>query len=256
MTSSDLRFSGVSTLFQESGLSCLKNTHILIAGIGGVGSWTAEALARSGVGELTLVDLDEICISNVNRQLHALDGEIGKAKIEVMSERIKKINPECRVNCVLDFLSADNLDTYIHSKLSGVVDCIDGLDVKCALVLRCKELDIPLVCVGGAGGIHDPQNIKVSDLAYTTYDPLLLKMRKFLRSKHRFPGAVADGRGRGKKFGVDAVYHAVEVKDHSSGGGGKLDCAGGLGSASFVTGSFGFFAASQIIKRILDNEIH
>jgi tRNA A37 threonylcarbamoyladenosine dehydratase len=217
-----------------------------------------EALARTGLGQLTLVDMDEICVSNVNRQLHALDGEIGKAKVESMAERAKAINPECRVNPVCEFFLESNAEPLLSAGYDFVVDAIDALSKKALLISLCRDKGIPIVTMGGAGGRRNPGMIEVKDLAFTSHDGLLVNLRKELRTKHGFP---KDGVA---PFGVDCVFSREPVTyPHSDGtvcatreegSELRLNCDNGYGTATFVTGTFGFVAAARVVEKITKTE--
>jgi len=247
------RFSGIRRLVGSRGFERLRQAHVGVIGLGGVGSWAAEALARSGVGQLTLVDFDDVCISNTNRQLHALAGDYGKPKVEVMARRIQAINPDCTVRPVLAFFTAKTASEILSAPLDYLVDAIDDAAMKCLLIARCRDQGIPVVVSGGAGGRRDPTQVRVADLAFTSHDRLLDKVRTGLRTDYGFP------RDR-VPFGVDAVFSPESLvypaKDGSvcsrreGGESGRIDCDHGLGTATFVTGTFGFVAASQIVQRL------
>src|SRR5580658_4551002 len=200
MNDDDLRFGGVARLYGAGGLQRLLQASVCVVGLGGVGSWAAEALARSGVGRITLVDLDDVCLSNVNRQLHALDGAIGRPKVEVMAERIRAINPACRVNAVAEFFSESTAEEILAPGFDFVLDAIDQVTNKCLLIARCRQKEIPIVAVGGAGGRRDPAAIKVADLAQTSHDALLQQVRTRLRDDHGFTRAAKT------PFGVPCVF--------------------------------------------------
>ncbi|MEW6132864.1 MAG: tRNA threonylcarbamoyladenosine dehydratase [Pseudomonadota bacterium] len=246
------RFGGVRRLYGPAAFARLRQAHVCVIGIGGVGSWTAEALARSAVGRLTLIDPDHIAESNINRQLHALTGVEGKAKVQAMRERILAINPRCGVRGIGEFLSEENLEALIGEGFDYVVDAIDNARVKAALVHHCKRNKIRLVCVGGAGGRRDPGPARVADLARTSQDPLLAKVRARLRRDYGFP------RDAGKKFGVDCVY-SPEPPVYPTAEGGVcyekpedahihgLNCAG-FGSSVCVTSTFGMLAAATVLN--------
>ncbi len=255
------RFNALARLYGRDGLARLRAAHVMVVGIGGVGSWAVEALARSGVGALTLVDLDEACVSNVNRQLHALDGAIGRAKADLMAERVRALQPECRVAAILEFFTADNARRLLglddpSARPSFVVDAIDNVANKVLLLALCKAGGIPVVTCGGAGGRRDATQVRVADLARTVHDGLLADVRKRLRQQHAFPR-------EGRPFGIEAVFSAepqvfpqqdgsvcatkAEAKDGES---LRLNCDSGYGSAAFVTGTFGFAAAGVVVGRI------
>ena len=243
------RFGGIARLYGDGGLERLRVARVMVIGVGGVGSWVAEALARSGVGELHLVDLDDICLTNTNRQLHALSATVGRSKIAVMAERIAAIAPACRVVAVHDFFTVSNAAELVTPELSWVVDAIDGFRHKCALITRCYDAGVPLVTMGGAGGRKDPTQVRVDDLAVSQGDRLLHRVRKELRQKHGF--------SRTGRWGIPCVYSA-ELPVFPTADGGvceardqadtlRLDCATGFGTASFLTGAFGLAAASVVV---------
>ncbi len=246
------RFSGIVRLYGVAAAERIRRAHVAVVGVGGVGSWTAEALARTGVRALTLIDLDDVCISNANRQLHALDGEVGKAKVDVMAERIRRIHPGCDVRPVADFFVAETADTLLTGDFDVVVDAIDNPRHKCLLLARCRERGQAVVTVGAAGGRRDPSLIRTADLAEATHDGLLRRVRRRLRDEHGFP---RDGAyGIGAVFSTEAAWYPTadgEVclegpKDAAL----RLDCQSGYGTASFATGAFGLAAASLAIQRI------
>lgn len=247
------RFGGVSRLYGAAGTAALRAAHVAVVGIGGVGSWAAEALARSGVGKLTLIDLDMVAESNTNRQIHALGDAYGKAKVDAMAERIRAINPDCRVTTIEDFVTADNVVALLPGTLQAVVDAIDQVRVKAAMIAHCHRLNLPLVTAGAAGGQIDPTRITCDDLARTTQDPLLAKVRSLLRRDYGFP------RDPKKKFGIPAVYSTEPLRYPDPGthcdtnvGPQGLSCAG-FGSSVCVTAPMGFAAAAQIINRLSGN---
>ncbi len=251
------RFGGVRRLYGPTAFERFQQAHVCIIGIGGVGSWVAEALARSAVGALTLIDPDHIAESNINRQLHALTGEEGKAKTQAMRERILAINPRCRVHGVEEFLGEENLDALIGSGFDYVVDAIDSARAKAALIAHCRRSKIRLVCVGGAGGQRDPAQVKIDDLARTSQDPLLAKVRTRLRRDYGFP------RDPKKKFGVDCVYSLEPLAYPAAEGGAcfekpadahiqGLNCAG-FGSSACVTSTFGMLAAATALNRLAED---
>ena len=175
------RFGGIGRLYTPEGLARLRQAHVCVIGIGGVGSWVVEALARSGVGQITMIDMDDICVTNINRQLPALSGNIGKLKTEVMAERVKLINPECVVNIIDDFISPDNQAEYLNRGYDYIIDAIDSVKTKAAMISYCKRNKIKIITIGGAGGQTDPSKIQIADLSKTIQDPLLAKVRSVLR---------------------------------------------------------------------------
>ncbi|POR56019.1 tRNA A37 threonylcarbamoyladenosine dehydratase [Paraburkholderia eburnea] len=255
------RFGGVARLYGAPALDAFERAHVAVIGIGGVGSWVAEALARSAIGTLTLIDLDNVAESNTNRQIHALDGNYGKPKVEAMAERIKLIDPDCDVRLVEDFVEPSNFDALLGSGFDYVVDAIDSVRTKTALIAWCVEHRVPLITVGGAGGQLDPTRIRIDDLALTIQDPLLSKVRGQLRKHHGFP------RGPKARFKVSAVYsdepliypeaavcdvdseaeHVTTSPGHHGPVG--LNCAG-FGSSVCVTASFGFAAAAYVLRTL------
>lgn len=242
------RFGGVERLYGPGSLARLAAAHVCVVGIGGVGSWAAEALARSGVGRLTLIDLDHVAESNVNRQVHALTGTLGQAKVLAMAGRIAAIHPGCAVATVEDFVTAENTAQLLPA-CDAVIDAIDQVRAKAALVAHCRRAKIPLVTTGGAGGRRDPAMIRVDDLSRTVQDPLAAKLRARLRKEFGFP------REPKKKFGVDCVYSlepiarpvACDVDEHGLHG---LSCAG-YGSSICVTAAFGMTAAARALATLL-----
>ena len=247
------RFGGIGRLFGSKGLEKIKQSKILIIGIGGVGSWAAEALARTGIGSLTLVDLDDVCVTNINRQVHATTLSVGKFKTDVMMERIKFIHPNCEVETRQCFFSPKNLESIFDRSYDFVIDACDDFTNKCFLIDFCRKKGIPLVVIGGAGGKIDPQQIKVTDMASSSNDRLLARLRKKLRQDFSFP---LENEG---DFGIWAVWsHERAVYPTSNGcltfkppGLAKnMDCEEGFGSASFVTGAFAFAATSLVLREL------
>ncbi|QTF09603.1 tRNA cyclic N6-threonylcarbamoyladenosine(37) synthase TcdA [Brenneria izadpanahii] len=250
------RFGGTARLYGRQALELFSEAHVCVIGIGGVGSWAAEALARTGIGAITLIDMDDVCVSNTNRQIHALRQHTGQAKTEVMAERILAINPECRVTCVDDFISAENVETLLDRNFSYVIDAIDSVRPKAALLSYCRRYKIPVVTVGGAGGQIDPTRIEVADLAKTIQDPLAAKLRE--RLKHDF-NVVKNSKG---KLGIDCVFSSeplvypqpdgsVCASRSTAEGVKRMDCASGFGAATMVTATFGFVAVSHALKKMM-----
>lgn len=249
----EFRFGGIGRLYGIKALERFRAAHICIVGIGGVGSWIVEALARSGIGKLTLIDLDDICESNVNRQIHAMDGVIGQAKIEAMADRCRAINPEITVNTVHSFLTEKNAQELLSSDMDYVIDAIDSSKHKVAMIVACRACRIPILTIGGAGGRVDPTQIQIADLTRSFHDPLLQRVRKLLRQQHNFP------RQKKRKFHIDCVFSPEEPRfpetcDMEDGGGSslRLDCSSGYGAATHLTGTFGFFATSAVLKKIAE----
>ena len=249
----EARFGGIARLVGKEGAERLRRSHVCVIGIGGVGSWAAEALARSGIGQITLVDLDDVCVSNANRQLHAVEFEFGKPKVEVMERRIRAINPSCQVNAVREFFLKSNAERILSVPFDYVLDAIDSPARKCLAIAMCREKRIPVITTGAAAGRRDPTAVEVTDLAFSDSDRLLQEIRKKLRVRHGFP--------RGDQpFGVECVLSREPVVYPANDGSVcatrgtsadlRIDCDSGLGTASFVTGVFGLVAASRIVQAI------
>ncbi|WP_412481127.1 ThiF family adenylyltransferase [Azonexus sp. IMCC34839] len=248
----DRRFSGVSRLYGPEAAERLRNAHVCIVGVGGVGSWSAEALARTGIGAITLVDLDMVAESNTNRQIHALDNIYGKAKVDAMAERIQAINPACKVSRIEEFVEEGNTERILgQENFSVVIDAIDQVRPKAAMAVFCKVHRLPLVVAGAAGGQIDPTQIKVADLSEAIQDPLLAKLRSRLRKEHGFP------KGPKRKFGIPAVFSTEPLRYPDRGSQCELPanpltglaCAG-FGSSVCVTSVFGMTAAAVAINQI------
>ncbi|MCX6938385.1 MAG: tRNA threonylcarbamoyladenosine dehydratase [Verrucomicrobia bacterium] len=250
------RFGGLGRLLGREALERLRTAHACVVGVGGVGSWTAEALARGGVGNITLIDLDEVCVSNVNRQLHALDGQIGRPKVVVLAERIRAINPECRVEAVQEFFVASNAAELLAPAYSVVVDAIDSVAHKARLLAACAARGLPVVTTGGAGGKRDGTRLRLGDLGESGGDDLLRQVRKTLRKEHGFPG------GEGHRYGIRAVWSTEPPvypwadgtcgSAPEPGSSTRLDCAAGLGAAVWVTAAFGFAAAQEAVRLVIE----
>lgn len=251
------RFSGIARLYGQEAFDRIRSAHLCVIGIGGVGSWTAEALARTGVAKLTLVDLDEVCVTNVNRQLPALDGQIGRFKIEAVAERLRKINPHLEVVEEMAFFTENTAARLLAPGYGGIVDAIDNVKQKAFLISTCREQKIPLVVAGGAGGKQNPACLASNDLAFATNDRLLRLVRKELRQNYSFPSEASK-----EPFGVRAVYSTENAKfpwsdgtvreEAEPGSHLRLNCDTGFGTSSMVTGSFGFAAAAELVKLIAE----
>ena len=219
-------------------------------GVGGVGSWVVEALARSAVGSLTLIDLDHLAESNINRQLPAVEPELGRAKVLAMRDRVGLINPACRVETIEEFVTADNLEALVAADHHWVLDCIDSFRVKAALIAFCRRRRQPIITTGGAGGQRDPSRVRVSDLRKTEQDPLLARTRKLLRQDYGFPANPK------RRFNVPCVWsdepQARPADRCDSAPEGSLNCAG-YGACMPVTATFGLVAAGFVIDRITQN---
>lgn len=243
------RFGGIGRLYGQAALERLRQAHICVIGIGGVGSWAVEALARSGIGKLTLIDMDDICVTNINRQLPALTGNIGKLKTEVMQERVRLINPEAQVNIIDDFLSAENLADYLNQGYDYVIDAIDQVKTKAALIAYCKRNKIKVITIGGAGGQTDPSRIQIADLSKTVQDPLTAKVRSLLRKNYHF------SQNPKRKFGIDCVFSTQPLifpqTESNCQVSATMNCANGFGAATMITATFGFFAVARVIDKLL-----
>lgn len=255
------RFDRMGRLVGDAAMEKLFSSHVMIIGLGGVGSWAAESLARSGVGRLTVVDFDEICVTNANRQLHALQGLVGKKKAQIMAERLRKINPQATIQEKVLFYNQENSSAILSERPDYVIDAIDNLTAKAHLIATCKELGIPVITSAGAAARLDPLQVELADLSKTHSDPLAHQLRKVLRQKHNFP--------RDVEFGVPCVFSAEtpmmpEELKYDNGEGFKCVCPQGqnnlhscdrrnviYGTASFVTGQFGLVAASWVVRQIV-----
>lgn len=248
------RFGALGRLYGAAALPRLASAHVAVVGLGGVGSWVVEALARSGIGALTLVDLDDVCVTNTNRQAHALASTVGRPKVSVLAERVGAIHPACRVVPVDEFFTAETAERLLAPRFDWLVDAIDGMSNKALLIARCVARGQPILTVGGAGGRRDATRIRTGDLGEAQGDDLLRLVRKKLRRDHGF------ARGEGHVYGIPCVYSyerplypwadgtcATEPEPGSS---LKLDCASGFGTGVFVTGAFGFAAAGEVVRRI------
>lgn len=243
------RFAGLERLYGMQGAARIRAAHIVVVGIGGVGSWTAEALARSGVAQLTLIDLDHIAESNINRQIHALSTTVGQSKIDAMRDRIALINPECKVNCIDDFVEPENWQQLMPATADAVVDACDQVKAKTAMAAFARSSKQCFITVGAAGGKRHAHKVDIDDLSATTHDPLLAQLRYRLRKQHGAPK-------EGKRMGVHCVFsrEAVAPPDASCAieGDGTLNCHG-YGSVVSVTAAFGMCAAGWVLEQISHN---
>jgi len=259
-TTHNRRFAGIARLYGDAGLLRLAQSDVCVIGIGGVGSWVVESLARSGIGELTMIDMDLVAESNINRQLLATTDTIGRDKIGVMYERVRQINADCKVHMIDDFISRDNLNDYLDTRFDYVIDCIDDYRTKAALIAHCKKNKIRVLTVGGAGGQIDPSRIRQTDLSRTQHDVLLSTTRKRLRQHYGF------ARNPKRSFGVPCVYSDEQaVYPDGTGGvsdqkpsfkdedfsGAALSCAGGIGSITHVTASYALHATAYVLKSLV-----
>ena len=252
------RFGGIDRLYGTGALARLSQCHVAVVGIGGVGSWVVESLARSGVGRLTLIDADDLCVSNANRQLPALEGQYGRPKVAAMAERCRAINPAIDVHEVASFLTPSNMAQLLGDGFDLVLDACDSFRAKVELIAWCRRRKQPIVTVGAAGGRTDPTQVRVRDLSRTEHDAMLSLIRKKLRGEFNFP------KNRDRYFGVPSVYSLENVKYPQADGSVcgvrpaldgdaalKLDCGAGLGAATHVTGAFAFAAAGKAIEMLL-----
>ena len=256
MSDYETRFGGIARLYGRDGLHKLRAAHVGIVGIGGVGTWSAEALARSGVGALTLVDLDEVCVTNINRQLHALTETVGRAKVEVMAERLRAINPDCRVTAEQKFFNEQTAAELLAPKYDFILDAIDNVPNKVLLLVQCHKKKLPVITCGGAGGRRELTSVRLGDLSQASHDKLLSEVRRRLRQDHHFPAGQS-------AMGLPCVYSVertvfpqpdgsvCEMRSEAEDG-ARLNCNGGLGSATFVTGAFGFAAAGFVVRKIAE----
>lgn len=255
------RFDRMGRLVGDEAMERLFGAHVMVIGLGGVGSFAAESLARSGVGRLSLVDFDKVCVTNSNRQLQALKGNIGKYKSTVLAERLQLVNPQASVEPLTTFYNRNTYEEILALKPDWIVDAIDNITAKCHLLATCRERGLRVVTCTGASGRMDPTAIAVADLAKTHVDPLAAAVRKILRQNHGFP--------RKGELGIDAVYSTEVIREpielhYDNGLGFRCVCPGGknelhsceernviYGTASFVTGAFGLTCASVVVRAIV-----
>lgn len=243
------RFGGIGRLYTPEGLSKLRQAHVCVIGIGGVGSWAVEALARTGIGKITMIDMDDICVTNINRQIHAMTGTVAQLKTESMKERVERINPECVVEIIDDFITPENIPEYLNLGYDYVLDAIDSVRTKAALIAYCKRNKIKLITTGGAGGQTDPSQIQIADLSKTIQDPLAARVRSLLRKEYSF------SQNPKRKFGIDCVFSTQPLIFPKMGEGcevsATMNCANGFGAVTMVTATFGFFAVSRLVDKLL-----
>ena len=253
-TSYQRRFGGLERLYGTGVLARLQAAHVLVVGLGGVGSWAVEALARSGIGGLSLVDLDDVCATNTNRQLAALDPEWGRLKTDVLAERVRRINPECRVTVIRDFLTARNVDRLLDPAPTLVIDAIDSVADKAVLIAHCRRQGIPVLVCGGAGGRTDPTQVRVADLGREQGDGLLKALKKTLKTHGLSPDAQGLW-GLECVFSLEAAVMPWDVCDAvprpGEGGSSRIDCATGYGASAFATGTFGLTLASRAVAQVV-----
>ena len=254
------RFGGIARLYGAAGAQALAQAHVAVVGIGGVGSWAAEALARSGVGRITLVDMDHVAESNINRQLHATDRTLGQAKVQAMCERIASYHPACQVSTVDDFVEPDNWPALLPAPVDAVIDACDQMRAKVAMAAWARHTATPFICSGAAGGKQQPWLVEVADLAHVTHDPLLAQLRARLRKHHQAPSG-------GKAMQSACVFSREAVRQNqnascssnasgnasgsanASSNDGSLNCHG-YGSSVGVTATFGMCAAAWVMQQL------
>ncbi|MEN8695450.1 MAG: ThiF family adenylyltransferase [Akkermansiaceae bacterium] len=253
------RFGGIARLYGNSALETFSKSHVMVIGLGGVGSWAVEALARSGVGHLSLVDLDDLCQTNTNRQIHALTSTVGKSKASVLAHRLREINPTIEISLHPCFYSEKNADALLlQNRPDAVIDAIDSIHQKCHLLATCREHEIPIITSGGAGGRTDASQIRIDDLAKTHGDSLLLSVRKRLRTEYHFPKAE---NLKSEKFHIPAIFSPERPQFPQCDGSvshqrphemhGKIKCDSGYGAATHLTATFGNLAAGWILPTLL-----
>ncbi len=252
------RFAGIDRLYGVGTVDQLSQRRVAVVGMGGVGSWVVEALARTAVGHLTLIDADDICVSNTNRQLPALAGQYGRNKAEAMAERCVAINPDISVEAVASFLTVSNMVELLDRDFDLVIDACDSFRVKVETIAWCRRRKLPILTVGAAGGRTDPTLVRIRDVSRTEHDAMLALIRKKLRSDFNFP------KNASRYFGVPAVYSLENVKYPQADGSVcgvrpqlgadaalKLDCGAGLGAATHITGAFAFAAVGKALEMLL-----
>jgi tRNA A37 threonylcarbamoyladenosine dehydratase len=255
----DPRFAGIERLYGAGSVARLALAHVAVIGLGGVGSWAAEALARSGIGALTLIDADEVCVSNTNRQLHTLASTLGRSKVGVMAERLRAVQPAIRVGEVERFVTPATLDEQLDQGFDLVLDACDAFRVKVEMAAWCRRRKLPLIVCGSAGGRTDPTLVRVRDLSRTEHDAMLGLMRRKLRQEFHFP------KNPDRYFGIPAVYSLQNVRYPQADGSVcglrpangdtlRLGCEGGLGAATHVTATFGFAAVGRALEMLLKVE--
>lgn len=255
----NIRFGGIARLYGQKALETFQQSHVCVIGVGGVGSWVVESLARSGIGKITMIDPDEVSESNINRQLVALENTIGQGKADVLKERIEQINPDCQITIIEDLLKPENVRDYISTDYDYVIDAIDSARSKAALIRFCKRNKIRIVCVGGAGGQIDPTQITIADLTRTHNDPLLAKTRSILRYDYGFSSNPK------RKYQVPCVYSTEQLSYPLPDGGItqakpdsdralRMACDVGMGSATHITATFGNFAVGLVLQKLAEKK--
>ena len=255
------RYGGIGRLYGIAAMEKLSRSHVAVVGVGGVGSWTVEALVRSGVGKLTLIDMDDVCITNTNRQLPALAGTIGRPKVEVLRERALAIDPACDVSSIVEFLTPSNASRLLDGGFDFVVDAVDRMSIKALIIAGSRDLGLPVITSGSAGGRRDPTCLRATDLGLAGVDPLLRQVRRKLRRDHGFP---LSRDGTALPMGIPCVFSPEKPVYPNADGtcsvqpdeeierGLRLDCQDGFGAATFVTGVFGFALAAEVVSRLVN----
>ncbi|QTD47404.1 tRNA threonylcarbamoyladenosine dehydratase [Ottowia testudinis] len=246
------RFGGLARLYGVQGAARIRDAHVAVVGIGGVGSWAAEALARSGVGRLTLIDLDHVAESNVNRQIHALTDTLGQAKVQAMRERIAQIHPGCEVHAVEEFVEAANWPQLLPEPVDAVIDACDQMAAKVTLAAWARGSGTRFITVGAAGGKRYAERVEIADIADVTHDPLIAQLRYRLRRHH---GAATGG----QHIGIAAIFSRENVRlpeacDTESAVDGSLNCHG-YGSSVAVTATFGMCAAGWLVDQLANTGV-
>lgn len=248
------RYGGIARLYGQRALARFQGAHVAVIGIGGVGSWAAEALARSGIGRITLFDMDEVCTTNTNRQILALSQTVGQSKVAVMRDRLLAIDPDLQVDAHFSFVTERNVAEALQG-FDFVIDAIDSVRSKCAILHHCRRNKLKIITVGGAGGQTDPTRIRTADLSRTYHDPLLAKVRRTLRQEYGWPDNPQ------RRFGIEAVFSEEQpvypdaqgevcaVKP-APGESARLDCSSGYGAVTCVTGTFGFVAVARVLAKL------
>lgn len=257
------RFAGIDRLYGRGALPQFRGSRIAVVGLGGVGSWAVEAFARTGIGQLTLIDADDLCVSNTNRQLPAIHGNYGRNKTDAMAERCRAINPAIMIDPVAAFLTSSNLDALLDCGHDLVLDACDSFRTKVETIAWCRRRKQSLITVGSAGGRTDATQVRVRDLSRTEHDAMLSLIRRKLRGEFNFP------KNADRYFGVPAVYSLENVKYPQPDGSVcglrpkvgadaalKLDCGAGLGAATHITGAFAFAAVGKALEILLKRRGH
>ena len=249
-----MRFDSIKRLYGQKALKSIRDAHVAVIGLGGVGSWSVEALVRSGIGNLSLVDKDEICLSNINRQIHATSDTVNRSKAIVLKERSLSIAPECKVSTFDMYYNITTSKHILSYDFDYIIDAIDSVEQKCLLISECINFNKNLVTCGGAGGKKDPKKLKFDDLSKTKYDPLLLQVRKKLRKVYGFPNY------GNKSFGIKCLYSEEKPQEPkcdfnngiliSKSSNHSFNCDYGFGSSTMMTGTMGFLLADYVISQI------